>query len=176
MARKWRKPGSASARAASALAALALIAAFVLPAAAGAATSAERGSAYKLTAASTAASYAPTFTGNGFLGVGCRRRARATRPARCPPSPSSPASTPKPPGRRAAAGEHPDLVDAGVHRRRQTFALGTGTIDWRQQLDLHTGVITTTADWNAPTVTSPDLRYDVFTDRAGEHVATVRPG
>ncbi|HEY0280251.1 MAG TPA: hypothetical protein VGC32_18455 [Solirubrobacterales bacterium] len=48
---KWRTPGSVGARAA------------------GAASGASGGSAFKLTATSTGSNYAPTFTGDGVLGV-----------------------------------------------------------------------------------------------------------
>ncbi len=175
MARKWRKPGSAGARAASALAALALIAAFVLPAAAGAATSAERGSAYKLTATSTGSNYAPTFTGDGVLGV------------RVPPQ-----------GQGYAAGTVPALSElAGFYAQPKgevqqraniptwsTLVFGEGgkafdpskseTSDWRQRLDLRTGVIATSATWRGPGGHVSDLRYEVLTDRARSSVGLVR--
>lgn len=58
---------------------------------------------------------------------------------------------------------------------RSAFALGTGTVTgWRQRLDLRTGVVTTTLRWRAPDGHVTDLRYAVATDRARQHVATVR--
>lgn len=55
------------------------------------------------------------------------------------------------------------------------FSLGAGTVTgWQQQLNLHDGVITTTATWTAPDGHVTGLRYDVFTDRARPQAAVVR--
>jgi trehalose/maltose hydrolase-like predicted phosphorylase len=48
------------------------------------------------------------------------------------------------------------------------------TSGWRQSIDLHTGVITTSATWTAPDGHVTDLRYDVFTDRARAHTGLTR--
>jgi trehalose/maltose hydrolase-like predicted phosphorylase len=57
----------------------------------------------------------------------------------------------------------------------QNFGLTAGTVGgWRQQIDLRTGEITTTARWTAPDGHVTDLRYDVFTDRARTEVGVVR--
>lgn len=57
----------------------------------------------------------------------------------------------------------------------QDFSLGTGQVSgWQQQLDLHTGVISTTATWTAPDGHVTDLRYAVFIDRARPDAAIVR--
>jgi trehalose/maltose hydrolase-like predicted phosphorylase len=56
-----------------------------------------------------------------------------------------------------------------------TFSPASGKVSgWRQRLDLHTGVITTTARWTASGGRVTDLRYDVFTDRARLHAGVVR--
>jgi trehalose/maltose hydrolase-like predicted phosphorylase len=57
----------------------------------------------------------------------------------------------------------------------QDFSVTTGQVSgWRQQIDLHDGVITTTATWTAPGGHVTGLRYDVYTDRARPHAAVVR--
>ncbi|WP_165400192.1 carbohydrate-binding protein [Motilibacter rhizosphaerae] len=52
---------------------------------------------------------------------------------------------------------------------------GNGTTsDYRQTLDLRTGVLTTTLTWTSPAGRVTDLRYDVLADRAQAHVGAVR--
>ena len=119
--------------------------------------------------------YAPTFTGNGLLGV------------RVPPA-----------GQGYAAGTVPAQSElAGFYAQPQgevqqrintptwstlTFAdggkafdpKGSGTSGWRQTLDLRTGIVTTRATWKAPDGHVTDLAYEVLTDRARPHVGLVR--
>ena len=81
-----------------------------------------------------------------------------------PPEDSPAARRPCRPGRRCVSAT-----------ARTTFALENGTVgDWRQQLDLHTGVVTTSARWTAPNGHVTDLTYSVFTDRARQSVGAVR--
>lgn len=128
-----------------------------------------------------AADYAPTFTGNGLLGV------------RVPPA-----------GQGYAAGTVPALSElAGFYAQpkgevQQRVNIPTwstlafrdgeghefdpggrspgraGTKRWRQSLDLRTGVITTKGTWNDPEGHDTDLTYEVLTDRARPHVGLVR--
>jgi trehalose/maltose hydrolase-like predicted phosphorylase len=122
-----------------------------------------------------AADYAPTFTGNGLLGV------------RVPPA-----------GQGYAAGTVPAQSElAGFYAQPKgevqqrintptwstlTFAdggkafdpKGKGTSGWRQTLDLRTGIVTTRARWKAPNGHVTDLTYEVLTDRARPHVGLVR--
>ncbi len=137
--------------------------------------------AFTLTANSPGGTYAPTFTGNGMLGV------------RVPPS-----------GQGYAAGTVPaqselagfyawpsgsPTVSQNVQQRAniptwstltfsdggQPFTVpGPGVSDWRQSLDLHTGVVTTSARWTAPDGHVTDLTYQVLTDRASQFVGLVR--
>ncbi|HTX09884.1 MAG TPA: glycosyl hydrolase family 65 protein [Solirubrobacteraceae bacterium] len=137
--------------------------------------------AFTLTANSPGGSYAPTFTGNGMLGV------------RVPPS-----------GQGYAAGTVPaqselagfyawpsgsPTVSQNVQQRAniptwstltfsdggQQFTVpGPGVSNWRQSLDLHTGVVTTNATWTAPDGHVTDLTYQVLTDRASQYVGLVR--
>ena len=46
--------------------------------------------------------------------------------------------------------------------------------NWRQSIDLHTGIVTTTATWTAPDGHVTDLAYQVLTDRANPSVGLVR--
>ena len=151
---------------------LALVALLALPAVAGAKAGADP---FTLTAAKIGSTYAPTFTGNGLLGV------------RVPPA-----------GQGYATGTVPAQSElAGFYAQPQgevqqriniptwstlTFSdggkafdpKGGGTKGWRQTLDLKTGIVTTTARWKAPNGHVTDLTYEVLTDRARPHVGLVR--
>src|SRR5579875_1236260 len=127
-----------------------------------------------------AADYAPTFTGNGFLGVRVppdgQGYAAGSVPAQsevagfyAQPSGGSPSQDVQ---QRANI---PTWSTLGFSDGTDSFSLSTGTISgWEQQLDLRTGVITTTARWQAPDGHVTDLRYEVFTDRARPDVGLVR--
>ena len=150
------------------------------PAAAQAAPSSTAG-AFVLTATSPGGNYAPTFTGNGMLGV------------RVPPSGQGYAAGTVP-AQSELAGFYAQIsgspkVSDNVQQRAniptwstltfsengQTFAVpGPGISNWRQSLDLHTGIVTTTARWTAPDGHVTDLSYQVLTDRAGQFVGLVR--
>jgi trehalose/maltose hydrolase-like predicted phosphorylase len=57
----------------------------------------------------------------------------------------------------------------------QTFTVpGPGVSNWHQSLDLHTGIVTTSARWTPPDGHVTDLTYQVLTDRAGQFVGLVR--
>jgi trehalose/maltose hydrolase-like predicted phosphorylase len=130
---------------------------------------------YTLTATKVGPTYAPTFTGNGELGV------------RVPPT-----------GQGYVAGAVPTESEvagfyaqepAGVQVRAniptwstlvfsdagEPFSLSRGvTRDWRQSINFRTGVITTRARWTAPSGHVTDLTYEVSTDRARPDVGLVR--
>jgi trehalose/maltose hydrolase-like predicted phosphorylase len=135
---------------------------------------------YLLTATDTGADYAPTFTGNGYLGV------------RVPPA-----------GQGYASGDVPAQSElAGFYALPNTgqpsqdvqqraniptwdtltlnvggtdFSLASGTTSgWRQQLNLRDGTITTSATWTAPNGQTTDISYTVFTDRARDDVGAVQ--
>jgi trehalose/maltose hydrolase-like predicted phosphorylase len=137
--------------------------------------------AFVLSANSPGGTYAPTFTGNGMLGV------------RVPPS-----------GQGYAAGSVPaqselagfyawptgsPKVSENVQQRAniptwstltfsdggQSFTVpGPGVSNWHQSLDLKTGIVTTTARWSAPDGHVTDLTYQVLSDRASQFVGLVR--
>ncbi len=127
-----------------------------------------------LTATSSGPGYAPTYTGNGLLGV------------RVPPAGQGHASGTVP-SQAELAGFYAEPA-GGVQQRAtiptwstlafvdggMPFSLSTGTTaNWRQSLDLRTGVITTTAQWTAPDGHVTNLQFQVFTDRARPNVGVV---
>jgi trehalose/maltose hydrolase-like predicted phosphorylase len=169
------------------LAALALGAAAACPAALAPASAAAAGmpgnsGAFELTARSptTAAHYAPTFTGNGLLGVRVPPAGQGYAGGAVPADSElagfyarpSHATAPERVQQRANLPTWSTLSLAVAGRR----FTGTGrtVTRFRQSLDLRTGMITTRARWSAPGGRVTDLTYRVLTDRAREHVGLVR--
>jgi trehalose/maltose hydrolase-like predicted phosphorylase len=156
-------------------------AALALTAATSGVAGARDGGSYTLTTTSSGTGYAPTFTGNGWLGV----RVPATGQgyaAGTVPAQSELAGF-------YAVPSHPQTISDAVQQRAniptwstltfsdggQPFSLTTGqTTNWQQTIDLHTGVISTSATWQAPDGHTTALRYQVLTDRADEHVGLVQ--
>ena len=128
---------------------------------------------FLLTATNTGPTYAPTFTGNGELGVRVPPHGQGYEGGAVPPSRNWRASTLSPRA-RAAAGQHPDLVDPDVLRGGQAFTLAGGNPRWRQSINLRTGVVATQRMWTAPDGRVTDLSYQVLTDRARPDVGLVR--
>ncbi len=135
---------------------------------------------FVLNASSQGSTYAPTFTGNGLLGV------------RVPPSGQGYAGGTVP-AQSELAGfyANPSTGDASnqVQQRANiptwstlsfadggsTFSPTTGeTSGWHQSIDLRTGIVSTQAKWTAPDGHVTDLSYQVLTDRAREHVGIVQ--
>ena len=129
----------------------------------------------------TAASgYAPTFTGNGLLGV------------RVPPTGQGYAAGTVPAQSELAGfyAQAPKGIAAERVQQRaniptwSTLSVSVGgatftadrhrTRDYRQRLDLRTGVVTTHARWTAPDGRVTDLTYHVLADRAREDLGLVR--
>jgi trehalose/maltose hydrolase-like predicted phosphorylase len=151
------------------------------PAEASAASSGNAGS-FVLTARNPASGsgYAPTFSGNGLLGV------------RVPPAGQGYAGGTVPAQSELAgfyAKPSTGVVSNRVQQRAniptwstltftdggQVFSTKVGkTSGWRQSIDLHTGVISTTAHWTAPDGHVTDISYQVLTDRGREHVGLVQ--
>ncbi len=135
---------------------------------------------FVLTATNTGSTYAPTFTGNGLLGVRVppegQGYAAGTVPAQselagfyAKPS-TGPASNQVQQRANTPTWSTLTFSDGG-----QPFSTSTGTTSgWRQSIDLHTGIVSTNATWTAPDGHVTDIGYQVFTDRASEHVAVVR--
>ena len=171
---KWRTRGSAAARPAAVLA-IALVAALILSATASAAGQSAKGGAYKLTATKIDSGYAPTFTGNGLIGVRVPPAGQGYAPGTVPALSELAgfyAQPPKEVQQRASIPTWSTLtfLDGG----KAFDPEGKGTSGWRQTLDLHTGIVRTSATWKAPDGHVSHLSYEVLTDRARRHVGLVR--
>ncbi len=170
-----------SARLAASVAAVAGTALAVTGVAAGAGLPGNSGS-FVLTARGTTASsgYAPTFTGNGLLGM------------RVPPAGQGYAGGTVP-AQSELAGfyAHPSrgMASQRVQQRANiptwstlsfadgghTFSPSTGRVSgYLQSIDLRTGIVSTHALWTAPDGHVTDVSYQVLTDRGREHVGLVR--
>lgn len=135
---------------------------------------------YVLTATSTGARYAPTFTGNGRLGVRVPPAGQGYAGGSVPAQselagfyakPSKPKNVSQDVQQRANIPTWSTLAfsDSGT-----TFSLGSGkTTAWRQSLDLRTGVVSTSATWRAPDGHVTRLAYQVLTDRASQWIGLV---
>ena len=146
----------------------------------GLAAQADAAGSFVLTATDTGSTYAPTFTGNGLLGVRVppagQGYAAGTVPAQselagfyAKPS-TGPDSNQVQQRANTPTWSTLTFADGG-----QPFSTTTGTTSgWRQSIDLHTGIVSTKATWTAPDGHVTDLSYQVFTDRASEHVGVVR--
>jgi trehalose/maltose hydrolase-like predicted phosphorylase len=178
VAREWRTPRFAGARLAGALAATALVAALIFGAAAGAATPSQHrhgGGDFTLTATGTGSGYAPTFTGSGLLGVRVPPAGQGYAPGTVPAQSELAgfyAQPPKEVQQRANIPTWSTLTFADGGKAFDPKA--SGTSDWKQTLDLHTGIVTTSATWKAPGGHVTDLAYEVLTDRARPNVGLVR--
>jgi trehalose/maltose hydrolase-like predicted phosphorylase len=137
--------------------------------------------AFVLTATTPGGAYAPTFTGNGMLGVRVppsgQGYAAGTVPAQSELAGfyAWPTGSPKPGDNVQQRANIPTWSTLTFSENGQTFTVpGPGISNWRQSLDLHTGIVTTTARWTAPDGRVTDLTYQVLTDRAEQFVGLVR--
>jgi trehalose/maltose hydrolase-like predicted phosphorylase len=133
------------------------------------------GGAYVLAAASTGGSYAPTFTGNGYIGLRVPPAGQGYAGGSVPTDFTLAGLYAQAPGQVQQRANLPAWSGLAFSDGGQDFSLATGRVSgWRQQLDLHDGVITTTAAWTAPDGHVTGLRYEVYTDRARPGAAVVR--
>ena len=136
---------------------------------------------FVLTATSTGSRYAPTFTGNGLLGVRVPPAGQGYAGGTVPAQSELAGFYAKP-----AIGKAPERVQQRANiptwsalsfadggRAFSPFKVGK-TSGWRQSIALGTGVISTTARWTAPDGHVTDIAYRLFTDRAREHVGVVQ--
>src|SRR5581483_6151159 len=137
--------------------------------------------AFVLTATTPGGAYAPTFTGNGMLGVRVppsgQGYAGGTVPAQSELAGfyAWPTGSTKPGDNVQQRANIPTWSTLTFSENGQTFTVpGPGISNWRQSLDLHTGIVTTTARWTAPDGRVTDLTYQVLTDRAQQFVGLVR--
>lgn len=162
--------------AAAAIALLPQLALAALPAPARAAPggSPETGS-YLLTATSPGGNYAPTFTGNGYIGIRVPPAGQGYAAKPVPVNPTLAGFYAKAPGQVQQRADLPAWSALTFSDGGKSFSLSAGRVTgWRQQLDLHDGTITTTATWRAPDGHVTDVRYEIFTNRARQHAAVVR--
>jgi trehalose/maltose hydrolase-like predicted phosphorylase len=159
---------------------LAIAGALLFVSTAQATASAGRG-AFVLTANSTGGTYAPTFTGNGMLGVRVppsgQGYAAGTVPAQSELAGfyGQVTNDPKPANDVQQRANIPTWSTLTFGESGSTFAVpGAGVSGWHQSIDLHTGIVTTTARWTAPDGRATDLTYQVLTDRANPYRGLVR--
>ena len=136
---------------------------------------------FLLTANSPGGTYAPTFTGNGMLGVRVppsgQGYAGGTVPAQSELAGfyGQVSNDPKPANDVQQRANIPTWSTLTFGENGNTFTVpGAGVSGWRQSIDLHTGIVTTTASWTAPDGHVTDLSYEVLTDRANPNVGLVR--
>ena len=121
----------------------------------------------------TAAGYAPTFTGNGYLGVRVPPAGQGYAGGAVPAQSELAgfyAQPPKDVQQRANLPTWSSLVPV-VNGHAFDPAAVTG---WRQSLDLHTGIVTTRGRWRADGSHVSAVTFQVLADRARAHVAAVR--
>ncbi len=130
---------------------------------------------YVLTATDTGASYAPTFTGNGELGLRVPPTGQGYSGGTVPTQSELAGFYAQPVGGVQQRANLPTWSTLVYSDGGQPFASTTGTTThWQQSINLRTGVITTSALWTAPDGHTTALTYQVLTDRARSHVGIVR--
>jgi trehalose/maltose hydrolase-like predicted phosphorylase len=150
---------------------LAIVALLVLPA-----TAAAKGAGdLTMTATNTGARYAPTFTGNGLLGVRVPPAGQGYAPGTVPAQSELAGFYAQPKGEVQQRINIPTWSTLTFADGGKAFdSKAAGGKGWRQTLDLRTGIVTTHATWKAPNGHVTDLAYEVLTDRARPHVGLVR--
>ncbi len=138
-------------------------------------SAATSGGAWVLTTAQTGSTYAPTFTGNGELGVRVPPNGQGYAGGTVPAQSELAGFYAQAPGDVQKRSSIPTWSTLTFADGGQDFSLTTGrTTGWHQSIDLRTGEITTTARWTAPDGHVTDLTYTVLTDRARQDVGLVR--
>jgi trehalose/maltose hydrolase-like predicted phosphorylase len=156
------------------LAALTATGAVVLALLSASAAAASPGS-YVLTATNTGPTYAPTFTGNGELGVRVPPAGQGYAGGTVPAQSELAGFYAQPPGDVQKRANTPTWSTLQFTDGGSSFDPADGhTSGWQQSIDLHTGAITTSATWTAPNGHATDLRYEVLTDRARAHTGLTR--
>jgi trehalose/maltose hydrolase-like predicted phosphorylase len=151
---------------------LALVALLAVPAVAGAKSGSDD---FTLTATKIGSTYAPTFTGNGLLGVRVPPAGQGYAKGTVPAQSELAGFYAQPKGEVQQRINIPTWSTLTFSDGGKAFdPKGAGTKRWRQALDLKTGIVTTTATWKAPNGHVTDLTYEVLTDRARPHVGLVR--
>ncbi len=157
------------------LQAIGLAGSLLVALAVGGTASAEAAGSYVLSTTDHGSSYSPTFTGNGRIGVRVPATGQGYAGGTVPAQSELAGFYAQPPGGVQQRANTPtwstlNFVDGGT-----PFSLSSGSISaWKQSINFHTGVITTTARWTAPNGHQTDLSYQVLTDRARQFVGLVR--
>ena len=124
--------------------------------------------------------YAPTFTGNGLLGVRVPPAGQGYAAGKVPAQSELAGFYAKPSkgkasGRVQQRANIPTWSTLTFADRGHAFSPTTGKVSgYRQSIDLRTGIVTTRARWTAPDGHVTKLTYQVLADRAREHVGLVR--
>jgi trehalose/maltose hydrolase-like predicted phosphorylase len=128
-----------------------------------------------LTATSTGPGYEPTYTGNGLLGVRVPPAGQGYAPGTVPSQSELAGFYAQPASGIQQRANIPSWSTLTFLDDGTPFSLATGTTtNWRQSLDLRTGMITTSAQWTAPDGHVSNLSYQLFTDRARPNVGVVQ--
>ncbi len=130
---------------------------------------------YVLSTADHGPSYAPTFTGNGMLGVRVPATGQGYAAGTVPAQSELAGFYAQPPGDVQQRANIPTWSTLTFSDGGTPFSLSSGQLGgWRQTIDFHTGMITTAARWTAPNGHQTDLTYQVLTDRSRQFVGLVR--
>ncbi len=131
--------------------------------------------AYLLTATDTGAAYAPTFTGNGELGVRVPSSGQGYEGGKVVADAELAGFYARDAGGVQQRANVPAWSTLTYSDGGQSFVTSVGhTSRWRQWIDLRSGVVTTSTRWTAPNGHVTDLTYQVLTDRARQQVGLVR--
>jgi trehalose/maltose hydrolase-like predicted phosphorylase len=141
---------------------------------------------FRLTARNTTAAsgYAPTFTGNGLLGVRVPAAGQGYAGGTVPAQSELAGFYAKPSAGKASERVQQraniptwstlTFADGGHAFSPSAGTGGSKVSGYRQSIDLRTGIVTTHARWIAPDGHITTITYQVLTSRALEHVGLVR--
>jgi trehalose/maltose hydrolase-like predicted phosphorylase len=136
---------------------------------------------YVLMSTRPGSGYAPTFTGNGQLGVRVPNTGQGFAGGSVPAQSelagfyAKPTKPLKPSDAVQQRANIPTWSTLTFSDGGRAFSLRSGqTTGWRQSIDLRTGVIATSATWRAPDGHVTKLDYQVLTDRALKYVGLVQ--
>jgi len=125
--------------------------------------------------ATQGSSYAPTFTGNGVLGVRVPAKGQGYAAGTVPAQSELAGFYAQAPGDVQKRANIPTWSTLTFSDGGTPFSFSSGsTSNWRQSIDLHTGVVTTSLRWSAPDGHVTDISYSLLTDRARQFVGLVR--
>lgn len=137
--------------------------------------SAELAGASILTATGFGPDYAPPFTGNGMLGIRVPATGQGSSVGTVSVQAQLAGFYAQPAGSIQQRATIPTWTPLTVSDGGQTLEPGVGGWrDWRQTLDVTTGIVTTSVLWTAPDGHTTAIDYQVLCDRARPDVGIVR--